>query len=288
MKMVISCRSFSADAVQMRMKQCVSAVSLAAVAALAVSTGAVAAGKAAAVQPQYVGFEKTYSDADVPAGPLGESIKHGYFIVTQTKKALPHNVGNEMYCTACHQDNGQKPFAAPFVGLPAIFPQFNKRDGKIITLQDRINGCFKRSMNGKALDPAGQDMTDIVAYMNFLSKGVPMGTEVNGRGFVTLNKPAQPEDATRGKLVYDAKCGMCHAADGAGMKAGDSYIFPPLWGDNSYNDGAGMSQVDKAVRFIKHNMPKNAPNSLTEQEAWDVAKYIDSQPRPHFDKEKQQ
>ena len=281
-------RFHSALASKMQAKQFVSLAILAAAAALTASSAAWAASKPAAAQPQYAGYDKPYSEADVPAGPLGDSIKHGYFIVTQTKKALPNNVGNAMYCTACHQDNGQKPFAAPFVGLPAIFPQFNKRDGKIITLQDRINGCFKRSMNGKALDTAGQDMTDIVAYMNFLSRGVPLGTELNGRGFVVVSKPAQPEDAARGKLVYEAKCSMCHAADGQGMKAGDNYIFPTLWGANSYNDGAGMAQVDKAVRFIKHNMPKNAPDSLTEQEAWDVAKYIDSQPRPHFEKEKQQ
>ncbi len=278
---------YSVFAFKKHAKQFFPALVLTAFASLGVSVDVSAAGKAASAQATYPGYQKPYSDADVPAGPMGDSIKHGYFIVTQTKKALPDNVGNVLYCTACHQENGQKPFAAPFVGLPGIFPQYNKRDGKVITLQDRINGCFRRSMNGKALDVASQDMTDIVAYMTYLSKDVPSGTEPKGRGFVEVAKPAQPEDASRGKLVYEAKCAMCHGADGQGMKAGDNYIFPPLWGDNSYNDGAGMSKVDKAVRFIKHNMPKNAPNTLTEQEAWDVAKYIDSQPRPHFDKAKQ-
>ena len=232
----------------------------------------------------YPGFDTAYRDIDVPAGSLGDSIKRGHDILQNTGQRLPNNVGNVLNCFNCHQDNGQKPFAAPFVGLAGAFPEFSKRDGKVISLQDRINGCFERSMNGKRVVADSPEMNDMIAYMHFLSRDVPIGKSVEGRGFVKIEKAQLNPDPARGKTVFETKCAICHGASGEGSKVGASYMYPPLWGNNSFNDGAGMSRPEKAAAFIKGNMPKSAPGTLTDQEAWDVAAFIDGQPRPHFEK----
>jgi thiosulfate dehydrogenase len=236
---------------------------------------AILAGSACAAD--WPGFSKHFDALEVPAGELGDSINHGRDLVDNTARLLPLNVGNPLNCTSCHQDGGQKPYAGPFVGLAGVFPEYSQRDQHVITLQDRINDCFMRSMNGKPIPSDSQDMNDFVAYMTYLSREVPTGKSVEGRGFKAVAQPAQPFSPIRGKDVYEAICSDCHGANGEGK---DKY--PPLWGAGSYNDGAGMAKVEKAVKFIKWNMPKRDPGTLTDQEAWDVAAYIDSQPRPHF------
>ena len=163
----------------------------------------------------------------------------------------------------------------PWVGVYARFPQYRSRVGGIQVIEDRINDCFKRSMNGKPLVPESRDMRDIIAYMAFLSSGYPVFAQVDGQSFPRV--PVVEGDTARGAATFAAKCSVCHGPNGAGTD-----VFPALWGDGSYNIGAGMARVQTAAAFIKVAMPQTAPGTLTDQEAYDLATYINSRPRPDF------
>lgn len=218
----------------------------------------------------------------IPKGPLGDSIKRGRDYVTQTKEKLPKHTGNGLHCTSCHLDAGRTAFAAPWVGISAVFPEFRARNAKVNLLEDRINDCFERSMNGTALPADSDAMRDIVAYMGFLSQGVAVGQEVPGRGFARITPQPVP-DRERGKAIYATRCAACHGDDGAGKTTPDGgYLFPALWGDKSFNLGAGMARLHTAAAFVKTAMPLGAGNTLTAQEAYDVAAYFTTQPRPDF------
>ena len=139
----------------------------------------------------------------------------------------------------------------------------------------RINDCFKRSLNGKALASEDRDMRDIVAYLAYLSNGVPVGAKVQGQGVPAL-KPLTP-DTSSGARIFAATCSKCHGVNGEG-----SVAAPPLWGPRSYNIGAGMARLRTAAAFIREVMPFDRPGSLTPQQAFDVAAYIGSRPPPGY------
>jgi thiosulfate dehydrogenase len=163
----------------------------------------------------------------------------------------------------------------PWVGSYARFPQYRARSGKIDLIEDRINDCFKRSMNGRALDPTGRDMRDIVSYFAFLSTGVPVGSQIEGQGLPQL-QPLKG-DLGRGFSVFVSTCARCHGASGMGTP-----LAPPLWGPRSYNLGAGMARINTAASFIHALMPIDRAQKLTPQQAFDVATYINTRPRPDF------
>jgi thiosulfate dehydrogenase len=220
--------------------------------------------------------------ATIPEGPLGDAIRRGQQLVTHTRDELPEHVGADLNCTSCHLKGGTVPDAGPWVGLPGEFPEYRARNDKVVTLEGRVNDCFERSMNGEPIDPAGQDMTAIVAYMTWLSKDVPVGVPVEGRGFAKIADPPEA-DAVRGKALYAQKCAACHGAGGQGLDAPDgSYLYPRLWGERRFNMGAGMARLDTAAAFVHDNMPLGQGGTLTEQEAYDVAAYFTTQPRPDF------
>jgi len=217
-------------------------------------------------------------------GPLGDSIRRGQRIVMHTFEELPKNVGNGLHCTSCHLDGGTREGAAPWVGVLAKFPEYRARTGKEDTIEERINDCFERSMNGKAIDPASEDMKSIVAYMDFVSRELPAGTTVPARGIKRIAPKLTP-DRAHGAKVYTEKCAACHGADGAGQSPGGAYTFPALWGPRSFNIGAGMARLDTAAAFVRASMPfgmANTSSALTDQEAYDVADYFIHQDRPDF------
>lgn len=196
--------------------------------------------------------------------------------------------GNHLACTNCHLNGGTKPFAAPYIGLNAVFPHFIGREGKIESLEERINGCFERSLNGKTIDASSQEMRAIVTYMKHLSTGVPIGKRIYGQGLTKLETISRAANPVNGAKIYEQYCIACHGDHGQGIpgvvgnrKGG--YIFPPLWGQDSYNDGAGMARLLTAASFIKGNMPLGASADnpiLSDEEAYDVAAFINSHPRP--------
>jgi thiosulfate dehydrogenase len=221
--------------------------------------------------------------ASIPSGPLGDAIRLGRDIVQDTQHYARNYVGNGLNCASCHQNAGAKPGALPLTGLYGQFPSYSPRSGKVITLEDRINSCFLRSMNGKALPTTGREMMATVAYVAWLSRGYAVGVEPPGRGTPKLALNTLKPDRTNGKREYETQCAACHGADGAGTyDSGGNPMYPALWGDKSFNIGAGMARLYTAASFVKANMPLNAPATLSAQEALDVAAYFTTQPRPDY------
>jgi thiosulfate dehydrogenase len=219
-------------------------------------------------------------DSEIPDDPFGKEVARGRELFTDTAAAAPQFVGNDLKCSNCHLDRGRLANSAPLWGAYGLFPQYRSKNGHVNTFQERIQGCFKYSMNGKAPALGDPVLVALESYAAFLSRGAPMGVKLPGRGYPKLARPPLAPDHARGRSVYAANCALCHGADGAGQKADGQTVFPPLWGPRSYNWGAGISDIDKAAGFIKANMPFSEGGKLTDQEAWDVAAYIDGKPRP--------
>ena len=221
------------------------------------------------------------SERTIPAGPVGEAVRYGKRVLTQTQVFASAYVGNGLNCSSCHLEAGAKAYAAPWLGLWGMY-EYRARNAKVNTLQDRINDCFERSMNGKPLPSDSDEMRGILAYVWWLSRDVPTGVEVRGRGFRRLRASRAP-DAGRGQTLYVEKCSSCHGADGQGRPGPNGeYAFPALWGPKSFNIGAGMARLNTAAAFTKTNMPLGQDNTLTDQEALDIAAYFTHQPRPDF------
>lgn len=206
-------------------------------------------------------------------GPLARAVERGRAIMLATRESLPGHVGNGLRCTSCHLDEGRRPQGS-WIGVYARYPQYRSRSAAIQTIEGRINDCFVRSLNGTPLPPDGPDMAAIVAYLWSLSRGTPVGPSpvVEGSRFAALRA-----DTAAGRRVYAGTCVACHGGGGEGTAAA-----PPVWGPRSYNIGAGMARPRTAAAFIRANMPFNAPGTLTDQQALDVAAFIDAAPRPDF------
>ena len=164
--------------------------------------------------------------------------------------------------------------------MPAVFPEFRKRSGREASIEDRVNDCFERSLNGKALSNDSADLAAIVSYMRFISRDIPAG-QTPGRGLPRSEHPPTP-NREHGAELYTQRCAVCHGADGAGQAPGGVYAFPPLGGDRSFNIGAGMARLNSAAEFIRANMPLGQGGSLSEQEAYDIADYFIHFDRPDF------
>jgi thiosulfate dehydrogenase len=214
--------------------------------------------------------------ATIPAGPLGDSIRLGLHVFNETPKYAERYVGNKMSCTHCHINGGTVSKGMPMVGLPGIFPMYRDREKTVITFEERIEQCFQRSEFGHRVPNDSPEMTGLVAYAQWLSKDQVTGRPFPGRGLVNL--PELNGDAAKGSQIYTEQCSLCHGADGAGKPP----TIPALWGPDSYSDGAGMDQIPKMAAFVQHNMPQTDPDSLTPQQAYDVAAYVHSKPHTVF------
>lgn len=220
------------------------------------------------------------SEASVPGGDYGKVIQLGENVFMDTKKYAGKYVGNDLSCANCHLDAGRKPGSAPMWAAFIHYPAFRSKTGKVDTLASRIQGCFQFSMNGTAPQQDDEIMTALQTYAFWLATGAPVATAVDGSGYPKLKPPPLPASYERGEKVYTQNCALCHGADGAGQRAGDQQVFPPLWGARSFNWGAGMHQLANAAGFIKANMPLGKGGSLSDQDAWDAAVFMNSHERP--------
>jgi thiosulfate dehydrogenase len=228
----------------------------------------------------------------LPPGPANDLIRRGHDLIVDTAshigKSAPdpqkRYAGNDLACVNCHLNAGLRPFAAPFVSTVATFPMMV--DDEVITLTERINGCMIRSMNGQKLPADGPEMEGLIAYMKYLGRGTPEGVRIAGMGLFPIADPQLAADATRGEKVYADLCATCHRADGQGERNQSprlGYLIPPLWGDDSFNAAAGMAKLAYAAAYVHTNMPYGVRYQdpvLTVQQAWDVAAFMTSKPRP--------
>jgi thiosulfate dehydrogenase len=226
-------------------------------------------------------------------GAESEVIAYGHDLIAQTAKFLgPQGsvaqISNGLNCQNCHLDAGTRPWGNNYGSVASLYPKFRARSGTVENIYKRVNDCFERSLNGKALDTLSAEMQAIKSYIEFLGTNVQKGSSAPGSGLkelAFLDRAASPES---GKSVYEQKCQSCHQANGEGVMLADgsSYTFPPLWGDHSYNDGAGLYRLSNFARYAKYNMPLGATHSaplLSDEEAWDVAAFVNSQTRPHIE-----
>jgi len=201
-------------------------------------------------------------EASLPDDEFGRTVRRGKDIFVHTDSAVPQFTGNHLQCQNCHLDAGRKADAAPLWGAYGLYPAYRKKNHHVNTFSERLQECFLYSMNGRKPPPGDPALVALESYAYWLSRGAPLGVKLKS-------------------LVYRQRCAACHQADGAGTSPGGGAMrMPALWGDNSFNWGAGMHQVGNAAGFIKANMPLGQGNSLSDQEAWDVASYIDSHERP--------
>ena len=244
------------------------------------ASAAAQAASAAGSAPRVAGAFAPPDAARLPEGPLGDVIRRGEQIFVNTARNAPGFVGNDLNCVNCHIDAGRLAKSAPLWGAYPMYPAYRAKTKQVDTFSERLRGCFMYSMNGKAPPDGHEVLVALETYAYWMAKGAPTGEKLPGAGYPKVPAPAQPADYARGQQVFEAKCALCHGADGAGQKSGDVQVFPPLWGARSYNWGAGMHEIDKAAAFIQANMPLGVGGTLTDQEAWDVATYINSHERP--------
>lgn len=214
------------------------------------------------------------ADASIPDGPLGVSIRRGRALLAATRDSLPAHVGNRLRCVSCHLDDGRRQ-SGTWVGVYARYPQYRPRSATVETIEYRVNDCFRRSMNGAPLASDGPDMRDIVAYLWFLSRDVPVAPVQASNRLAKWG--ALTPDTAAGARVFGSICAKCHGPDGQGTA-----VAPPLWGPQSYNLGAGMARVRTAAAFVRDNMPFDQPGSLSDQEALDAAAFVNAHQRPDF------
>lgn len=264
----------------------------------ALATLAAPAGAQDKAAPGTLAVQSTeaYDVSPLPDDHYGGLVRYGKELTDRTFAHIGPEVkdpkmrfaGNNLACASCHQASATKPFAMPWVGAHATFPQYRAREDDISTLEERVNGCMERSMAGKALPSNSREMKALLAYMHFLSRNIPVGAKVEGQGLPPFKAPDRRANPEAGSTIYQAQCASCHGAQGAGLRAGPAgsasgYAFPPLWGPDSFNNGAGMGRLLFASAFIKNNMPLGANHAqpkLSDEEAYDVAAFVLSKPRP--------
>jgi len=206
---------------------------------------------------------------------LGASVKRGLALLRHTKDSLPGYATSSLNCTSCHLEDGLRLEAAPLTGASARFPKYMERTGAVIPLADRVNYCFTRSLAGNRLPVESREMQDILAYLTYISKGVPVGAKIAGTKGILDAPDTLAADKERGSRLFAEKCAACHGAEGQGQG-----IYPALWGPKSYSIGASMARLERAASFIHHNMPFGMGGTLPWQDAFDIAAYVNSHARP--------
>lgn len=236
---------------------------------------------------------KAPDDNTIPAGKAGEMIRYGRELLAHTARYFgPEGsiaqITNGMNCQNCHLAGGTKLFGNNYASFTASYPKMSGRSGKVEPASGRIADCFERSLAGKIPDTTGREVQAMLAYMKWLGKDVKKGQKLFGNATEKLAFMDHAADPAKGKAVFVMKCQSCHGSNGEGLLNADkkTYANPPLWGKHSYNDGAGMYRLTNFAGFVKNNMPFGTTYQspqLTDEEAWNVAAFVNSQPRPHKD-----
>ena len=231
----------------------------------------------------------------LPNDEHGALVRYGRDLVVKTNEFIGPEVSNpamrfsgtNMTCQNCHLGAGVVPFAAPLTGVSAVYPQFMPRFAATYSVADRVNACMQRSMAGTSLPVDGHEMKAFVAYIDFLSQGIPKGADRIGSMLKALKEPARPVDLAHGEKVFKETCTTCHGDDGLGKRRGvvgdaRGYEFPPLWGPDASSEGASSFRLLTVMQFVYSNMPFGVTwdkPQLTVDEAYDVAAFLVSHPK---------
>jgi thiosulfate dehydrogenase len=243
--------------------------------------GKPAVSTAAKPKPTAVLFQPP-AEQDMPKNEFGQVIKMGRDVFQQTTLYAGPYVGKtNLRCASCHLDAGRLAYSAPLWAAYVSYPAYRSKNKHVNTFPERMQGCFKYSMNGKAPPLGDPVLVALESYAYWLASGAPIDSKIAGRGYPPVPKPALPRDFQRGQQVFEQHCALCHGADGAGQADANGLpVFPALWGAKSFNWGAGMGSIKNAAGFIKANMPLGLGGTLSDQQAWDVATFMDSHERP--------
>lgn len=231
--------------------------------------------------------------ASVPTDAHGAEILFGRDLIVHTSEYLGpkgklKQISNGMNCQNCHLDAGTRLYGNNFSAVASTYPKFRARSGNIETIEKRVNDCLERSLNGKALPDSSREMKAMVAYIKWVGASVPKKVTPTGAGLPEVSFIDTPADPQKGNDLYAQRCAVCHGRTGEGMinPQGTAWVYPPLWGEHSYNDGAGLYRLSRFAGFVKANMPFGATYTtplLTDEECWHVAAYVNSLPRPKKD-----
>ncbi|MEO6069939.1 MAG: c-type cytochrome [Chitinophagaceae bacterium] len=222
----------------------------------------------------------------MPDGPFGDAVKYGRQLVMNTAYYIgPDGIngkflGNKITCNNCHQDAGAKLYSLNLIPSFANYPQYRARENKVLTLAERINNCVMRPHNGKPLPLDSKEMVAIISYLKWLNGFAPQKNSFSGSKNLEVKLPSIAASSGRGEILYKAECLRCHGANGEGIMRPDNtaYIYPPLWGANSYQPGSSMHRVIKQAQWLKANMPYDKATAdkpyLSDEQALDVAAFI--------------
>ena len=229
----------------------------------------------------------------IPGNDSGKRILYGRDLIVNTAyylgpEGIVMSVSNGLNCQNCHLDAGTRLWGNNFGAVASLYPKFRERSGTIESIEKKINDCFERSMNGKTIDSTGREMQAMIAYIKWLGSTVEKGVKPYGSGAKKIEYAERAADTVKGRAVFMSTCATCHGINGGGKLNPDNktYMYPPLWGPHSYNYGAGIYRLSKFAAFIKYNMPFGVTHDnpiLTDEQAWDVAAFVNSQPRPGKD-----
>lgn len=244
---------------------------------IAVTYAALLAGCEFSSRPPSAAPEKDQGVVTLPTGddPFSVEVRRGLAILNATRDSLPRQVGNALRCTSCHLDGGTHEVLG-WKGAYARFPQYRARSASVQTIEDRVNDCLERSLAGKRIPADTAPMKAMVAYLAWMSRDVPVTPSAGGER-ITAGFDSLVPDTAAGRALFEAECARCHGPDGNG-----TVLATPVWGQRSYNIGAGMARQRTAAAFIHANMPYDRAGTLTRQQATDVAGFINGHPRPDF------
>ncbi|MBN8726287.1 MAG: c-type cytochrome [Xanthomonadales bacterium] len=221
------------------------------------------------------------AESAIPVDAFGAMIRKGRDIFMHTGRYAGEYVGNSLACVNCHLDAGRRADSGPLWAAWVRYPRYRAKNDEVNSFAERLQGCFQYSMNGKAPPPDGEVIEALSTYSYWLATDAPTGVDLPGFGYPKQGfEPPEKPDYGRGEKVYRESCAICHGAEGEGQAVAGVQVFPPLWGAQSFNWGAGMHELDNAAAFIKANMPLSLGGTLGDQQAWDVAMFMNSHERP--------
>ena len=233
------------------------------------------------------------TDGSLGQSALSDEIRRGFRIFTDTPRESPTFAPGGMSCSNCHMNAGQREKSLPLVAVAGMFPEYNRRSGRLFSLEDRVTDCFLRSENATGATAAltelptttSRDVLAVSAYLTWLARDSTVGQNPPWRGQNTIAPaaliPVDRLDPRKGEAIYGDRCVACHGSDGQGVMVGDKKAGP-LWGPGSWNDGAGAARVYTLAGIIRYAMPYLDPGNMTDEDAQQLAAFIDSKPRPVF------